>query len=152
MLVRDMQQTLNGLPHSPSYYASNFQMIAYICSSSVDASRAVLPRSLGKTEDPRYTSNNYSIYYNGFAVITSPFINQFGLYLALVPDDPTNKVDVWVRSQPFHGQPLVQVVQTDGSFTKSFETSLQVPLNGWILLDMYATTLIQSSRNPEKSY
>ena len=40
-------------------------------------------------------------------------ISTEGFYLAPVPTDPKNQVDVWIHSQQRHGQPLVQVVQYD---------------------------------------
>ena len=70
-----------------------------------------------------------------------------GFYLAPVPTDPKNQLDVWVHSQQFHGQPLVQVVQSDGSFATSSENNANMPLNGYIRMDMYVTTLTQIYKN-----
>ena len=60
-----------------------------------------------------------------------------------------NQVDVWLHSHPWHGQPLVQVAQCEGSFTKIFEDSSNMPLNGYLKLDMYANTLTQLYKRPD---
>ena len=119
-------------------------MTVHIYSSHSSNSRAVLPGSLGST-DPRHNYNNYSLLfcYNGVVHVTSPLIDPLGFYLAPVPSDRLNQVDVWFPSPPWHGQPQVQVAQSGGSFTQSFEDSLDMPLNGYLKLDMYANTLTQ---------
>ena len=76
------------------------------------------------------------------------FINPLGIYLAPVPSNTYNEVDVWFHSPPWHGHPLVQVVQSEGSFTKSFEDTINMPLNGDLILDMYANTLTQHYKHP----
>ena len=96
-------------------------MTAHIHSSTPNTSRAVFPGSLGNANDPRYNQYEYSIYYNGFVIVSTPWIIPEGFYLAPVPTDPKNQVDVWFHPQQFHGQTLVQVVQSDGSFAKSSE-------------------------------
>ena len=69
------------------------------------------------------------LFYNGFVDATKPFINPLGIYSAPVPSNTYNEVDVWFHSPPWRGHPLVQVVQSEGSFTKSFEDSINMPLN-----------------------
>ena len=122
-------------------------MTAHIYSSHALNSRAVLPGSLG-SGDPRYSHNNYSLFYNGFVLVPSPCINPLGLYLAPAPSDPLNQVDVWFHSPIWHGQPLVHVVQSEGCFTKSFENRVNMPLNGYLKSDLYANTLAQMYKNP----
>ena len=99
------------------------------------------------------------VYISGFVVVTSPFVTPLGMFLAPVPTDPTNKVDVWVRSHQWHGQPLIQVVQSEGTFTRAtvgapgfYDPPIEadnMPLDGYIQLDMYSTTLTQIYRNVE---
>ena len=79
-------------------------------------------------------------------------ISTDGFYLAPVPTDPKNQVDVWIHSLQFHGQPLVHVVQSGRSFLMSSGNSANMPLNGYIRLDMYANTLTQIYRNLENFY
>ena len=79
------------------------------------------------------------------------------MFLAPVPTDPTNQVDIWVRSYQWQGLPLVQVVQSEGSFTRatvgvpgSYNPPIEadnMPLDGYIQLDMYSNTLTQIFRN-----
>ena len=106
----------------------------------------MLNGSLGN--DPsRYFNTSYSIYHNGFAVVTSPFVNPLGIYLAPVPSDPQNNVDIWFRSYMYHGYPLIQVSQTAGSFTFITDVNQQnMTLDGYIQLDMYSNTLTQNYR------
>ena len=126
---------------------NNFQITAHIHSLVPWNSRAVDPGSLG-TSRGRYIDNNCSIYYNGFIVVTSPFVRPLGIYLASVPSNPQNRVDVWVHSHPWHSRPLVQVVQSAGSFNQSFDDANAMRLNGYIKLDMYMNTLTQIYINP----
>ena len=74
---------------------------------------------------------------------------HMGFYLALVRMDPKTQVDVGIHSQQWHGRPLVQVVQTDGSFTMSSENSADMPLNGYIRLDVYTNTLTRIYEIPD---
>jgi hypothetical protein len=131
---------------------SNYQMTAHIYSSTPATSRAVFPGSLGNATSPDYGDNNYSICYNGFVIVSPPNLMPLGFYLAPVPSNPKNEVDVWINTQQWHGQPLVQVVQTGGSFTPSSDNSLSMPLTGYIQLDIYANTLTQVYRKPNNSY
>ena len=106
-----------------------------------------------------YDDPNNSIYYSGFVVVTSPFVTPLGMFLAPVPADPTNKVDVWVRSYPWQGTPLMQVVQSEGTFTRAtvgapgfYNPPIRadnMPLDGYIQLDMYSNDLTQIYRNVE---
>ena len=125
-------------------------MTAHIYSSTPNTSRAVDPGSSG-VDAARYNDPTYSLYYNGFVVATTPFITPLGFYLAPVPGNPTSQVDIWIHSPKWHGQPLVQVVQTAGSFTKSSANSALMPLNGYIKLDMYVNTLTQIYNNLDNS-
>ena len=102
-------------------------MTAHIYSSTPNTSRAVDPRSLGVNDAGRYNDPTYSLYYNGFVVATTPFITPLGFYLAPVPRNPKNPVDIWIHSPKWHGQPLVQAVQTAGSLTKSSNNSALMP-------------------------
>jgi len=80
----------DGILNTSYYNMNNFQMTAHIYSLVPWNSRAVDPGSLG-TSRGRYIDNNYSIYYNGFVVITSPFVRPPGFYLTLVPSNPKIK-------------------------------------------------------------
>ena len=146
-----------GSINSPSYQIQNYQMTAHIYSSTPATSRQVFVGSLGLNSS-RYDDPNNSIYYSGFVVVTSPLVTPLGMFLAPVPSDPTNKVDVWVRSLPWHGQPLIQVVQSEGTFTRAtftpgfYDPPIEadyMPLDGYIQLDMYSHTLTQIYRNVE---
>ena len=121
-------------------------MTAHIYSTVLWNSRSVFPETLGSTS--RFTDSNYSIYYNGFVVVSSPFVRPLGIYLALVPSNPQNQVDVWIHSHPWHSRPLVQVVQSAGSFSRSFDEADAMPLNGYSKLDMYTNTLTQMYKIP----
>ena len=142
--------------NSPSYHIQNYQMTAHIYSSGWHQSRSVFAGSLG-LDVSRYFNPNNSIYYSGFVVVTSPFVNALGMFLAPVPTDPTYQVDVWVRSYQWHGQPLIQVVQSEGTFTRaivgapgSYNPPIEadnMPLDGYIQVDMYSNTLTQIFRN-----
>ena len=72
------------------YHRTNYQMTAHIYSLVPWNARAVDPVSLG-TSRGRYIDNNYSLYYNGYAVVTSPFVRPNVIYLAPVPSNPTNQ-------------------------------------------------------------
>jgi hypothetical protein len=135
-----------------SYNIQNYEMKIHLYSSTQFTSRAVLPGSLGN--DPNlYNDPNYSIFHNGFVVTTSPFVNPLGVFLAPVPSDPKNNVDIWFRSYMYHGLPLIQVSQTAGSFTSTTNINQQnMPLDGYIQLDMYSNTLTQIYRNPYNMY
>ena len=123
-------------------------MTAHIYSSTSHTSRSVFVGSLG-LDSSRYNDPNTSMYYSGFAVVTSPLVTPLGMFLATVSTDPKNKVDVWVRSYAWHGQPLIQIVQSEGSFTRSTVEADFIPLDGYIQLDMYSNTLTQIYRNSE---
>ena len=125
-------------------------MTAHVYSSVPVNSRAVYPVSLGSSPT-RYSDPNYGLYYNGFVIVSSPFVRPPGFYLAPVPSNPQNQVDVWIHSLPWHGRPLVQVVQSEGSFTQSSDDGAAMPLNGYIKLDMYMNTLTQIYENPWNS-
>ena len=71
-----------------------------------------------------------------------------GIYLAPVPTNPLREVDLWFLAPAWHGNRLIQIVQSEGSFTQSFEDSLNMPFNGYLKLDMYAHTLTQLYKNP----
>ena len=116
-------------------------MTAHLHSSTPITSRAVFPGSLGAAGGSLYSDVNYSLFHNGFVVVSSPFINQLGFYLAPVPSDSLDSVDVWIHSLPYHGVPLIQVSQTLGSFAKSFVDFEAMPLKGFIKLDMFTNTL-----------
>ena len=123
-------------------------MTAHIYSSTPNTSRAVDPGSLGVPGAVRYNDPTYSLFYNGFVVATSPFITPLGFYLAPVPGNPLNQVDIWIHSPRWHGKPLVQVVQTAGSFTKSSNNAAAMPQDGYIKVDMYINTLTQIYKKP----
>ena len=117
-------------------------MTAHIYSIVRWNSRTVDPGSLGGSP-VRYSDPNYSLYYNGFVIVSSPFVRPLGIYLAPVPSNPKNQTDVWVHSYPWHGRPLVQVVQSEGNCTQSYHDGAAMPLHGYIKLDMFMNTLSQ---------
>ena len=134
------------------YNIQNYEMKIHLYSSTSWSSRSVFPGSLG-TDPSRYNDPNNSIYHNGFVVTTSPFVNPLGVFLAPVPSDPQNNVDIWFRSYMWHGRPLIQVTQTAGSFTATTDVNQQnMPLDGYIQLDMYSNTLTQIYRNVYNVY
>ena len=80
-------------------------------------------------------------------------LSALGVYLSPVPSDNRNQVDIWVHSYMYHGYPLIQVSQAVGSFTKETITVLtDMPLLGYVKLDMCANTLTQLYRNPHNVY
>ena len=111
-------------------------------------SRAVFPGSLGSSSPSLYSNVNYSLFHSGFVVTTSPFIAPLGVYLSPVPTENLYNVDVWIHSLPYHAVPLIQVSQADGYFTKDFVDYVDMPLAGFVKLDMYANTLTRIYRNP----
>ena len=134
--------------NQPNYAIQNYEMKIYIYSSTPQTSRACFPDSFGpdltKKNDP-----NYSLFHNGYVVVTSPFVNALGVYLTPVPTDNRNQVDIWIHSYMYHGYPLINVSQVVGSFTKHNTTVLTaLPLDGYVKLDMFANTLTQIYRNP----
>jgi hypothetical protein len=81
--------------------------IPYLGSSRAEDSNSYINGSLPSL---------YGIFYSGFVNVISPFTNPLGVFMGTTAD-PLNKVDIWVQSYPWHGQPLVQVSQTTGSFS-----------------------------------
>ena len=134
------------MENSTDYNITNYQMTAHIYSTVPWNSRSVFPETLGSTSI--HTDSNYSIYYNGSVVVSSPFVRPLAFYLAAVPSNPQNQVDIWIHSPPWHARPLVQVVQYEGSFTKSFGEGAAMPSDGYIKLDMHTNTLTQVYQNP----
>ena len=120
----------------------------HLHSSTPSTSRAVFPGSLGAPTSSLYNDDNYSLFHNGFVIINSPFVSPLGVYLAPFPTDNRNNVDIWVHSLPYDGVPLIQVPQTNGSFTKQFVDYDAMPLEGYIKLDMFSNFLSQVYRNP----
>ena len=74
-------------------------MTAHIQSSTPNTSIAVDLGSLGY-DAARYNDPDYSLYHNGCVVVSSPFLRPLGIYLALVPSNPKNQVDVRIHSLP----------------------------------------------------
>ena len=70
-------------------------------------------------------------------MVTTPFVRPLGIYLAPVPSNPQNKVDVWMHSNPWHSRPLVRVVQSAGSFSRSFDEADDMQLKGCIKLGSF---------------
>ena len=127
-------------------------MKLHLYSSTIRTSRACFPDSFGPNLALRDDAN-YSIFHNGYVVVSSPFVSALGAYLTPVPTDNENQVDVWIQSYMWHGYPLVQVSQTDGSFVRGTATILpELLLSGYVKLDMYANTLTQLYRYPHNVY
>jgi hypothetical protein len=126
---------------NPSY-TGGFPAVPYLGSS-----RVVDPESRSLSTDVNYWING--IFYNGFVHATTVFPTPLGVYLACTVD-PLNKVDIWVKSWPWHGVPLVEIKQTAGSFDKTFGWNGTIPLRGWCQLDMYQTSLINVYTNPNR--
>ena len=138
----------NNCLNYAGYNIQNFEMKICLYTSTTWASRACFPDSFGPNLALR-SDNNYSLFHNGYVVVSSPFISALGVYLSPVPSDNRNRVDIWIHSYMYHGYPLIQVSQTAGSFTKDTTTILTaMPLEGYVKLDMYANTLTQLYRNP----
>ena len=85
---------------NPSY-TGGFPAVPYLGSS-----RVVDPESRSLSTDVNYWING--IFYNGFVHATTVFPTPLGVYLACTVD-PLNKVDIWVKSWPWHGVPLVEI-------------------------------------------
>ena len=115
--------------------------------STASEKRSVSQGSLG-SDNSRYFDENYSLFYNGFVVVSSPSIRPLGFYLANAPSDPLHQVDIWFHSLHWHGRPPVQVHQSEGSFTQSFENRIDMPLDGYTKLDMYAHPLTELYKSP----
>ena len=127
-------------------------MKIYLYASTTGTSSACFPDSFGP-DLTKKDDNDYSLCHKGYVVVTSPFVSALGVYLTPVPNDNRNQVDIWKQSDMWHGYPLVQVSQTDGSFTKDTSTIVSsLPLNGFVKLDMYANTLTQLYRNVYNTY
>ena len=127
-------------------------MKIHLYSSTSGTSRACFPDSFGPNIALR-NDNNYSLFHNGYAVVSSPFVSALGVYLSPVPSDNRNEVDIWVHSYMYQGYPLIQVSQAVGSFTKDTTTVLTaMPLSGYVKLDMYSNTLTQLYRNRYNVY
>ena len=142
----------NGLTNYAGYNIQNYEMKIRLYSSTIGTSRACFPDSFGPNLALRDDAN-YSIFHNGYVVVSSPFVSAFGAYLTPVPTDHENQVDVRIQSYMWHGNPLVQVSQTDGSFVRDTTTVLpELLLSGYVKLDMYANTLTQLFRNPHNVY
>ena len=90
------------------------------------SSRSVDPGS-GAFNAIYYTTG---IFHNGFVVSTSPLVKPLGVLLGRT-SDPLNSVDIWIQSYMWHGKPLIQVSQSDGSFTKNFSQLNAMPLTGY---------------------
>ena len=127
-------------------------MKIYLYSSTPGASRACFPDSFGPNIALR-NADNYSLFHNGYVVVSSPFVSALGVYLSPFPSDNENQVDIWIHSYMYHGYPLIQVSQAVGSFAKDTTTVLTaIPLSGYVKLDMYSNTLTQLYRNPHNVY
>jgi hypothetical protein len=111
----------------------------------VGSSRAVDPGS-GGTDPANYLNG---IFHHGFVNCISPWTRPLDCYLGYVASDPLNKVDVWIRSYAWHGVPLIQATQTAGSWSRSFNKLDNIPLTGYIQLDMFQTALpiLKKNRN-----
>ena len=137
-----------GLTNQAQHHIPNYNMMVHLHSSTPTTSRAVFPGSLGSPSSSLYDDVMYSLFHNGFVIANSPFVIPIGVYLSPVPTDNLNNVDIWIHSQPYHGVPLIQVSQTAGSFTKNFVDYAEMPLEGFIKLDMFSPLLTQIYRNP----
>ena len=126
-----------------SYTIQNCDMKIHLYSSTQNHSISVDYGALG-TDPSRYFNTSYSIYHNGFVVVTSPFVIPLGVYLSSSPSDPQNNVDICIASYRYHGHPLTQVSQSAGSFTPTTNIiNGSMPLNGYVKLDMYSNTLTE---------
>jgi hypothetical protein len=141
-----------SLPNLFNYYLQNYQVNINLYSSNgavningkyFGSSRSVDPGSGG-------TNQNYyktGIFHNGFVNIISPFVNPCKVYLGLT-SDPLNNIDIYIKSSAYHGVPLINVSQSNGSFTKDFAQLDALPLTGYIQLDSYQNTLTKLYKNP----
>ena len=111
-----------SVPNLADYNIQNYQLEINLYSANgsknasgtyFGSSRSVDPGSGGT--NPSYYAPG--IFHNGFVSITSPFVKPLSVLLGLT-NDPLNTVDIWMQSYTWHGKPLIQVSQSDGSFTK----------------------------------
>jgi hypothetical protein len=136
----------------PGYNIQNYEMSIHLYSSTTSTSRSCFPESF-PPNSALSTDVNYSLFHNGYVCIKTPFVSPLGVYLTPVASGNRNNVDVWIQSYMWHGYPLVQVSQTDGSFTKDTSTILtNLPLTGYVKLDMFAPLLGHVYKNPHNTY
>ena len=134
----------------PGYTIQNYEMKIHLYSSTPQTSRSCFPESF-PAGSAFQNDVNYSLFHNGYVVVSSPYVSALGAYLSPVPSD-RNSVDVWIHSYMFHGYPLIQVSQTLGSFTKDTSPYLTtMPLTGYVKLDMFAPMLQQIYRIPNNT-
>ena len=138
-----MGNNLSGLQNSSGYDITNYQMTAHIQSSTPNPSMAVFPGSSGNANDRRYNQDEYSIYYNGFVVVSKPWI-------ILSSCSNGSKESGWWMD------PFISMARMPSSsscsywwkFTMSSGNSADMPLNGYIRLDVYTNTLTQICKTP----
>jgi len=130
--------------NAAQYKIQNYQLCINIYSSNGACSRKVDPSSFIPINDQVY--NRTGIYYSGYVNVVSSFTNPLAVFMGLTTN-PTNTVDIWMASYPWHGIPLVQVSQTAGSFDKSFLQYNSMPQTGWVAFDMIACTATYLYKN-----
>ena len=141
-----------GLTNYAGYNIQNYEMKIYLYSSTPWVSRRCFPESFAAGSSLA-TDVNYSLFHSGYVEVTTAFVSPFGVYLTPVASDNQNNVDVWIQSYMWHGYPLVQVVQTDGSFTKDTSRIVTaLPLTGLVKLDMFSHILARVYSNPHNTY
>ena len=71
----------NGLLNYAGYNIQNYEMKIHLYSSTSGTSRACFPDSFGPNLALR-NDNNYSLFHNGYVVVSSPFVSALGVSLA----------------------------------------------------------------------
>jgi hypothetical protein len=79
----------NGLLNFAGYSIQNYEMKIHLYSSTSGTSRACFPDSFGP-DLTKKNDNNYSLFHNGYVVVSSPFVSALGVYLTPVPSDNRN--------------------------------------------------------------
>jgi len=97
---------------------------------------------------PTGTDFSPGIFHNGYVVCTSPFAPPLNSYLGQTSNF-LDSVDIWMQSYAYHGNPMIEVRQNAGSFTRSYDKALALPtFKGYTRLDMIGHVLVRASSNP----
>jgi hypothetical protein len=80
-------------------------------------------------------------FHYGFCSNNTKWARPLNVYLCPWLSNPTNNVDIWVRSTAYWGQPIVEVV-TNGTWEQSTAQSTQLPSTGWVVLPFQTNTAV----------
>ena len=121
---------------SDSWRIQNYELNIYIYSSNgnllngayVGSARGFDAGTAGETSSASYA---IGLYYSGYVTATTPHTTPLNCYIGFVPTNPLGSLDIWMESYAWHGVPLIEVSQTDGSFDKTTATkAVNIPQTG----------------------